>query len=224
VFPLNPREWLDTDDDNDGIPDSQDAFPLDSSESADTDSDGIVNHLDEDDDNDGISDVDELANGLNPLDPSDANADNDGDGVSNADEIRRGTDPTEKDSTIWVETSSGSHEYIHTEYTDAFGESFIEVQKSDNGKITYSITIGDISTGVMSTQNGTIVTIFLNGQTIIELPNQDYVNFDIGTNGRVDYFLDNAVVPINTLPLGTKITIDNGKVRLIIPMPEQLRF
>ena len=59
----------------------------------DTDNDGTPDVADTDDDNDGISDADELANGLNPLDASDATQDADGDGISNIDEINAGTDP-----------------------------------------------------------------------------------------------------------------------------------
>lgn len=47
----------DTDDDNDGVPDTQDALPKDPTESVDTDGDGIGNNADPDDDNDGIPDV-----------------------------------------------------------------------------------------------------------------------------------------------------------------------
>jgi hypothetical protein len=49
----------DSDDDNDGVLDSDDAFPLDATESVDTDSDGIGNNADTDDDNDGILDSDD---------------------------------------------------------------------------------------------------------------------------------------------------------------------
>jgi len=49
---------LDTDDDNDGVLDTEDDFPADASESTDTDLDGIGNNADTDDDNDGI--IDEL--------------------------------------------------------------------------------------------------------------------------------------------------------------------
>ena len=49
----------DSDDDNDSILDQYDAFPLDSSESIDTDSDGIGNNQDTDDDGDGWSDLQE---------------------------------------------------------------------------------------------------------------------------------------------------------------------
>ena len=42
-------------------------FPLDASESADTDGDGIGNNADLDDDDDGFTDEEELADGTNPL-------------------------------------------------------------------------------------------------------------------------------------------------------------
>jgi len=48
---------IDTDDDNDGVEDQQDAFPLDLYESMDTDGDGIGNNADLDDDNDGYLDA-----------------------------------------------------------------------------------------------------------------------------------------------------------------------
>lgn len=57
---------LDTDDDNDGIPDAEDPFPLD------TDNDGIDNLSDPDDDSDGIPDGDDPA----PLDTDNDGTDN----------------------------------------------------------------------------------------------------------------------------------------------------
>jgi outer membrane murein-binding lipoprotein Lpp len=48
---------VDSDDDNDGTPDGQDMFPLNSTEKTDTDFDGIGNNADTDDDNDGIPDA-----------------------------------------------------------------------------------------------------------------------------------------------------------------------
>ena len=55
--------------------DSEDAFPLDSTESLDTDGDTIGNNADTDDDNDLISDEAEITLGTDPL-----NSDTDGDG------------------------------------------------------------------------------------------------------------------------------------------------
>lgn len=48
---------LDNDDDNDGVLDINDAFPLNPGESLDTDGDGIGNNADGDDDNDGVPDA-----------------------------------------------------------------------------------------------------------------------------------------------------------------------
>ncbi|MEX0273328.1 MAG: thrombospondin type 3 repeat-containing protein [Flavobacteriaceae bacterium] len=65
----------DEDDDNDGVPDTEDAFPFDSSESVDTDNDGVGNNADTDDDNDGVMDVDDdcpiLAGNINGCPDSD---------------------------------------------------------------------------------------------------------------------------------------------------------
>lgn len=72
----------DGDDDNDGTPDDEDAFPLDYSEDTDSDRDGIGNNADTDDDNDGVEDnLDDF-----PTDPNEV-LDTDRDGIgNNADE------------------------------------------------------------------------------------------------------------------------------------------
>jgi len=93
---------IDADDDGDGVADTDDAFPLDASESADTDGDGIGDNADTDLDNDGALDtvdnclytpnadqLDTDGDGIgNACDP-----DNDNDGFSDVDEITCGTDP-----------------------------------------------------------------------------------------------------------------------------------
>ena len=75
----NLGDICDPDDDNDGVNDTEDAFPFDPTESVDTDNDGIGNNADSDDDNDGYPDEDDCS----PLDkylPRVYYLDNDGDG------------------------------------------------------------------------------------------------------------------------------------------------
>ncbi|MCP4040614.1 MAG: hypothetical protein GY731_01490 [Gammaproteobacteria bacterium] len=79
----------DPDDDNDGIPDNEDNFPLD------TDNDGADNVVDEDDDGDGLSDVDEATYGTDPL-----KADTDGDGMNDGDEINVGRNPLVNEASV----------------------------------------------------------------------------------------------------------------------------
>jgi len=94
----------DNDSDGDGVIDSEDAFPNDSSESIDTDKDGIGNNADKDDDNDKINDDDELRYGLDPLDATDALKDNDSDGKTNKQEIIDGTNPNGSSLTASIDT------------------------------------------------------------------------------------------------------------------------
>ena len=72
---------VDADDDNDGVSDTQDAFPLDPNEFVDTDSDGIGNNADTDDDGDGQTDADETACGSDPLNGESKSPDNDADNI-----------------------------------------------------------------------------------------------------------------------------------------------
>jgi len=102
------EDRVDTDDDNDGVPDYADAFPLDFLESIDTDHDGIGNNADLDDDNDGISDKIEVVFRLNPLNGTDASQDIDNDGFSNGLEIALGTNMYSASSKpTWVPIGMG---------------------------------------------------------------------------------------------------------------------
>ena len=65
--------------DGDEVPDADDAFPDDPTESQDSDDDGIGDNADPDDDNDGVDDVDDAF----PFDPTET-TDTDGDGFGDS--------------------------------------------------------------------------------------------------------------------------------------------
>ena len=67
----NIPDYIDDDDDNDGVLDVNDAFPLDPSESVDTDNDGTGDNADTDIDGDGFNNSDEISSGTDPYDDTD---------------------------------------------------------------------------------------------------------------------------------------------------------
>ena len=92
----------DSDDDNDGVADDVDAFPLDPTKSSkDSDNDGIEDDIDTDDDNDGLTDLVEEAVGTNPK-----KRDSDGDSVNDGEELQLGLDPLVADCPSYICTSS----------------------------------------------------------------------------------------------------------------------
>jgi uncharacterized membrane protein YdcZ (DUF606 family) len=90
--------WSYVDSDGDGVIDALDnCVAVANSTQANFDGDGFGDACDPDDDNDQMPDAWEIANGLNPFDPSDAAADPDGDGATNLAEYLGGTNPRTAD-------------------------------------------------------------------------------------------------------------------------------
>ena len=96
------------DDDGDGTPNVDDAFPTDANETVDTDGDGTGNNADTDDDGDGIPDNVEILAGLDPLNAADAALDLDGDGISNLDEYKAGTNISDTPADTEKDPQTGS--------------------------------------------------------------------------------------------------------------------
>ena len=95
----NLANYLDADDDNDGVADGPDNCPiLANANQGNADGDALGNACDSDDDNDQMPDAYEISNGLDPLDSTDASQDADGDGFTNLEEFKAGTDPLDPDS------------------------------------------------------------------------------------------------------------------------------
>ena len=107
----------DSDDDNDGIVDNYDAFPLDATEGVDTDNDGIGDNRDRDDDNDLILDVDDKF----PLDPNES-LDLDLDGLGNSVDL-----DDDGDGTIDLEDPQPSNRNI-TGNEDSDGDGFRDLE------------------------------------------------------------------------------------------------
>lgn len=125
---------MDPDDDNDGIADVDDRFPLDPSEWADSDGDGVGDNADLDDDNDGVADVDDRF----PLDPNDW-ADSDGDGVGDNWDLLP-LDPSGVDITA-------SYSFVGEAWNDGAGEMLSSGDFDGDGRL--DIVIGAPNHGAL---------------------------------------------------------------------------
>jgi len=133
---------IDEDDDNDGVLDGDDAFPLDPDESLDTDLDGIGNNADTDDDADQMEDTWESFYGLDPL-VSDASLDTDGDGFSNLAEYLNGTDPTVSNAINQENTSLTRAALAKQLLIRKYGPAFLP--DAATGTVFTDVSIGDFN-------------------------------------------------------------------------------
>jgi len=143
-------DYKDPDDDNDGVLDVDDAFPLNPNESVDTDGDGIGDNADTDDDNDGWTDKEEILYGTDPLDDSDFPLDTDG----------------EKDSTKHTSTNVKTNSNKDKTNTDENNEAIEE----NESEIDTTPFIYDSNSGSTGNANEDYQTDYL-GKTTEE---QDY--------------------------------------------------
>ncbi|UCC96344.1 MAG: DUF5060 domain-containing protein [Phycisphaerales bacterium] len=127
---------LDDDDDQDGVPDVEDAFPLDPEEWQDKDQDWIGDNLDADDDGDGAGD-DHNANGI----PDHQELDFDGDGVDRAKSIPWDAFPF--DPKEWQDSDGdGTGDNTDTDDdNDGFSDAE-EIRRGTDPKGTLSFPIG----------------------------------------------------------------------------------
>lgn len=122
----------DIDTDGDGIPDDREILMYG------------TNPLQWDTDGDGIPDGWEIAHGLNPLDPSDANADPDGDGYSNLEEYLRASDPH-----AWNEGGGSTIRYFY-DPDDRLSATFTE-NNSGAAQVSMSLANNILSTAERGT-------------------------------------------------------------------------
>jgi len=151
---INP---LDDDDDNDGVVDSVDRFPLDATETEDNDADGIGNNADQDDDNDGISDDDENA--------GNESNDSDGDGILNRYDL-----DSDNDGLTDVFEATGA-------------DAGLKGLQDTSGLVTVADRDGD---GLTDEKDIASTNAANNGSGPFDIDQSQFAHFDTNRDGRID--------------------------------------
>jgi len=141
----------DKDDDNDGVIDTEDAFPLNSKEQYDTDGDGQGNNADKDDDNDDVPDeYDDL-----PLDPNES-VDTDHDGIGDINDHDDDNDKltdTEEENLKTNPLKADTDDDGYDDYHDAFPLNSDEWLDTDGDKIGNNKDPDDDNDGIKDTED-----------------------------------------------------------------------
>jgi PKD repeat protein len=184
AFPYDANETFDSD--GDGVGDNADPFPTDPNEKYDTDGDGIGNNADNDDDGDGLLDDWELANGYDPLDPSDVDLDLDEDGLSARQELEIGTqsnnDDTDHDTLLDGYEVDNGRDPLKPDYHIASGRAHTCV-KDDNGVVCW----GDNSHGQTDVPSlGNVTGLIVGGDASCAISDEEPICWGDNTSGQLN--------------------------------------
>ena len=214
---------VDVDQDNDGVADELDAFPLDPNESVDTDNDGVGNNADTDDDGDGVADSQDAF----PLDNSES-LDTDNNGIGNnadtdddADGVADSVDAFPLDNTESVDTDNdgiGNNADTDddgdgvTDNVDAFALDNSESVDTDNDGIGNNADTDDDGDGILDENDSNPLNPTIKNQ-IVSVSNSPkavvggQVSLDISYDVSTD---DNALTG-----LGLRIHYDSNVLEFV---------
>jgi len=112
-----------------------------------------------------------------------------------------------------------------TGYIKEEGDKRISVERHSNGTIKkYSVQIGDLQSEVSIKERGSIEKISDEDVAIIKLSTTKDAYLKITESGRIRLKIDGAIVPIESMPLGTKIDVDGEVIRVTVSPSDPIKF
>ena len=132
----------------------------------------------------------------------------------------------EPGSVILVEEgTSGTYRTLDTD-TYAFDENDTHAHAAilENGGIEYHVRTVEGNTSVLAEKAGGEIRIDHRGNTLVTPSPERSLTVEVGPNGHVRLRIDGKLRPKTELPPGTRVEIEENRIRTTIPLPDRVVF
>jgi len=123
---------------------------------------------------------------------------------------------------ISVEGNNGEESEFVNEYIKELDNgAVIKTDTLDNSALQYSLELNNENSIVVFVLAGSIANIKKSGETKISFEN---TSSTIYVDGTIDFDKNDTLLPLDRLPLGTKILVEKETIKMHIPMDKNLKF
>jgi hypothetical protein len=114
--------------------------------------------------------------------------------------------------------------WLNRTYYASHSKGYLDIQINDKGLVKSIVNYDNKESRCNVNVPGASVYLKQSNDMNISLPTQKKVELIISTDGLVTPIIEDGLLPIDTLPLGTNIDANASKVRFSIPLNNPLRF
>ena len=130
-----------------------------------------------------------------------------------------------EESHIAIKTDNDKFEPIQDKkYELSLGDIYIEATVDENESLEYDVTKDEIGTSIIADIPGTRVEIAEDGNATLIIPAFQLIKIEVTRDGTTQSNVKGAALPVEPLPMGTKIDVNQTHLIFTVPLPERLIF